>query len=80
MHFCPKITFRGEITGQEDFFLKLSFQVLLPKNFFSIHVLSCKLKEDYRKIIFFQEKYLLYVPKIALQLGQEKNGTTNLRK
>ena len=69
MHFCPKITFRGEITGQKDFFLKVSFQVLLP-SIFVIHVLSCKSKGDYRRRKKFQENYLSYVPKIALKLGR----------
>ena len=35
MHFCPKITFKGKRMGQEDFFLKMSFNSLKIEYIFS---------------------------------------------
>ena len=64
------------MTGQEYFFLKVSFQVLLQLDpWFRLQIIR-KLQKKYS----FQEKYLLYGPQKSLKSGPEENQTTNLQK
>ena len=47
---------------QEDFFLKVSFQILLEIELFLDPCFRLQILLDYRREICFQENYLLYVP------------------
>ena len=52
MHFYPKITFRGKVTGQKDFFLKITFEILLQMEFIQV-IFKAVNEKDITENIFF---------------------------